>query len=163
MLSYCYNCGCKLTPRLLEGEGEIPYCTGCGKFIFPIYSCAVSMIVQSPDRKRILLITQYGRPHHILVAGYITKGEPAEAAVRREVMEETGLRVGEIAFNRSEYFPPSETLMINFSCVAETDDLSGLNTREVDSAEWVERERALSVIKPDSLAKRFLASFLEKQ
>lgn len=163
MLSYCYNCGSRLLMRELDGEGQIPYCESCKKFIFPIFSCAVSMIVQSCDRERILLISQYGSPFNILVAGYINKGESAEDAVRREVMEETGLSVGEVRFNKSEYFPPSETLMLNFSCVAETDDLSGLNTKEVDSARWFTRAEALENIKPGSLAKKFLTCFLEKE
>lgn len=161
-MKYCYSCGTELIIRPLEGEGEIPYCEKCAKFVFPIYSTAVSMIVQSPDNSCILLIQQYSKPHNILVAGYINKGEGAEDAVRREIMEETGLRVHDIIFNKSEYFPPSETLMLNFSCTAESDDLSGINNQEIDLAQWFTREQAKCAIKPDSLAQKFLLHFLEK-
>ena len=85
-MKYCYECGTKLTERELENEGKIPYCEKCGEYRFPIFSTAVSMIVENPDKNEILLIQQYGRKNNILVAGYVNKGENAENAVMREVM-----------------------------------------------------------------------------
>lgn len=160
-MEYCYKCGTELTQRHLDGEGDIPYCEKCEMFLFPKFNAAVSMIVQSPDKKNILLIRQYGRNDNILVAGYINKGENAEQAAVREIMEETGLDVHDLRFNKSEYFAPSETLMINFSCTSDSTDLSGLNTGEVDFAAWYPVGKAAEVIKPDSLAKRFLMHFLD--
>lgn len=145
----------------LEGEGIIPYCEHCQTYRFPIFSTAVSMVVRNPENSKILLIKQYGRDWNILVAGYVNKGEAAEHAVAREVMEEMGLQVSDIRFNRSEYFEPSNTLMLNFTCIADTDDLSGM-TDEVDSAAWYPFTEAASQVKQESLAEKFLLSFLEK-
>ena len=157
-MKYCYECGEKLVDRELEGEGIIPYCPRCGEYRFPIFSTAVSMIVENPKRDKILLIKQYGRDSYILVAGYINKGESAEDAVRREVMEEIGIGLTEIQFNKSEYFAKSNTLMINFVCVADSEDLSAVSPKEIDEATWFSREDALKNIRPGSLAKRFLCS-----
>ena len=160
-VTYCYKCGTKLFPKELEGEGMIPWCEGCGEYRFPIFSTAVSIIVYSPQKDRILLIRQYGRPFNILVAGYINKGESAEHTVERELMEEIGLKAENIHFNRSSYFEPSNTLMLNFSCTADSDDLSGLNKREVDHAEWYTPDEARRAIKPESLAQFFLIQALK--
>ncbi|MBR2176324.1 MAG: NUDIX domain-containing protein [Clostridia bacterium] len=160
-MKFCYECGTKLEAKELEGEGMIPYCQCCGKYVFPIYSTAVSMIVQSPDRKKILLIQQYGTGNNVLVAGYINKGENAESAVRREVMEEIGIETDEICFNKSEYFPKTNTLMLNFSCIALSEDLSHLSEKEIDRAAWFDIAAARDSIMPDSLAKRFLFAFLD--
>ena len=103
-MKYCYECGERLTERELENEGIVQYCEKCGEYRFPIFSTAVSMIVENPDKTKILLIQQYGRKNNILVAGYVNKGENAESAVVREVMEETGLKVSDMSFNKSEYF-----------------------------------------------------------
>ena len=92
-MKYCYECGERLTERELENEGIVQYCEKCGEYRFPIFSTAVSMIVENPDKTKILLIQQYGRKNNILVAGYVNKGENAESAVMREVMEETGLEI----------------------------------------------------------------------
>lgn len=158
-MKYCMECGAKLEERFLENEGMIPYCPACQAFRFPVFSTAVSMIVLSPGRDRVLLIKQYGRPAYILVAGYINKGEDAEHAVRREVREEMGLTVGQLHYNRSEYFPNTNTLMLNFTCVAEDDCLDGM-TAEVDEAAWYPIEEARRRIKPDSLAQRFLEDWV---
>ncbi len=155
-MKYCYECGMKLIPKALDGEGIIPYCQTCRTFRFPIFSAAVSMIVKNPAKDKILLIQQYGTKNNVLVAGYINKGENAENAVIREVKEETGLTVVYHNFNKSEYFPRTNTLMFNFVCVADSEDLSGLNTKEVDKAQWFTIEEAIENIMPNSLAQKFL-------
>ena len=162
-MKYCMDCGGLLREEFhSEREGLVPRCTKCGAYQFPVFSCAVSMIILSPDRKRILLIQQYGRKNNILVAGYVNKGENAENAVVREVMEETGLKVVDMSFNKSEYFEKTNTLMLNYSCRVENESLAHLNTGEVDKAQWFTHEQACENIKPESLAKKFLFHYLGK-
>jgi len=161
-MKYCYECGERLTERELENEGIVQYCEKCGEYRFPIFSTAVSMIVENPDKTKILLIQQYGRKNNILVAGYVNKGENAESAVVREVMEETGLKVSDMSFNKSEYFAKTNTLMLNYSCRVESESLENLNTAEVDRAQWFTHEQACQNIKPESLAQKFLLHYLRK-
>ena len=161
-MKYCYECGGKLTERELENEGIVPYCEKCREYRFPIFSTAVSMIVENIDKTKILLIQQYGRKNNILVAGYVSKGENAENAVVREVMEETGLKVVDMNFNKSEYFEKTNTLMLNYSCRVEDESLAHLNKGEVDKAQWFTHEQACENIKPDSLAQKFLFHYLGK-
>lgn len=158
-MNYCVQCGTKLIEKELAGEGMVPYCTSCQEFRFPYFNVAVSMIVKNPAEDKILLIQQYGRKDYILVAGYVNKGEDAEHAVARELQEETGLKAGNIRFNRSHYFAPSNTLMLNFSCTVERESLAEL-TDEVDSAKWFSIEDAKENIKKNSLAQQFLNEFL---
>ena len=160
-MNYCYECGTELTEQMLENEGMVPYCKTCRCFRFPIYSTAVSIIVLDPQKKHILLIQQYGRESNILVAGYVNRGESAEAAVARELNEEIGLNAVRIHFNRSEFFERSNTLMLNFACIADSDSLDRLNVKEVDKAQWFTFEQAKAEIRPDSLAQRFLLAYLE--
>lgn len=86
-MTHCYECGTRLIPKELEGEGIVPYCPKCGAYRFAIFSAAMSTTLLSPDRKKALLIQQYGRARNVLVAGYISKGENAEHAVVREIQE----------------------------------------------------------------------------
>ncbi len=160
-MNYCYECGTKLVPKELEGEGIIDYCETCKTFRFPIFNTAVSMEVLSPDRNKIVLIKQYNRDKYILTAGYVNRGECAEETVAREVKEELGIEVGDIKFNKSEFYEPSNTLMLNFSCVAKTEELN-IAQKEVDHAEWFTIEEIEQKIFQGSLAHRFLHEFLEK-
>lgn len=155
MEKYCTECGSRLIRRELEGEGEIPYCPKCEQYRFPGFNVAVSMVVVDVKTGKILLIQQYGRPFYILVAGYVNKGENAESAVYREILEETGLKVIDCKFNRTKYFEPSNTLMCNFTAYIEDGDAINVNS-EIDAYNWFTREEALKNIKENSLAEEFL-------
>lgn len=159
-MNYCMQCGEKLRLKYHETEEkEIPWCESCRAFRYPVYNTAVSMIVQSRDRERVILIQQYGRPFYVLVAGYVNLGEDAEAAVVREVREELGLTVESLHFNRSRYFPPSNTLMLNFTVtVAEEDPHPNW---EIDAWRWFSVAEARERIKPGSLAAAFLNGYFD--
>lgn len=157
--AYCPACGAKLSEKPLEGEGMVPWCGKCAAFRFPQYNVAVSMIVRDPHTGRILLIQQYGRPFYILVAGYVNRGEAAEHAVAREIAEETGMKAVRIHFNRTRFFEPSNTLMVNFTAYVE--DAAALHVNgEVDRFKWFTPEEARANIKPNSLAGEFLNAYL---
>jgi len=157
-LKHCMECGAKLRKKYLDGEGMVPYCDHCGQYRFPVFNTAVSMIVTNEDQSKIILIRQYGRPHYILVAGYVNKGEDAEDAAVREVKEEMGLDVIKARFNHSHYYAPSNTLMLNFTVtVSGTEPVPN---REIDSWCWFGREEALRQIKKGSLAGAFLKGYL---
>ena len=154
------ECGARLTEKYHEQEKKmIPWCPVCGDWRFPVFSTAVSMLVMNADKSKILLIKQYGRDSFILVAGYVNHGEDAEHAVVREVMEETGLVVTSLRFNRSRYFAPSNTLMLNFTVTVAGE--SPTPNREIDSYRWFTPEEAKENIKQGSLAARFLYWYLD--
>lgn len=162
-MKYCYECGTKLMDKYLEGEGMIPYCEKCGQYRFPIFNTAVSMEVLNPSQDKVILIQQYGRTRNILVAGYVNRGESAEEAVVREVREELGLEVGQIRFNKSKFYAGSNTLMINFSCVASSEDLSRRKTDEVDYVRWYSLDEARENVYHGSLAEEFLLHYLDRR
>jgi len=156
---YCAKCGTLFEVREMENEGQVQYCPTCQMWHFPVFNVACIMIVVDRKNKKILLIKQYGRPHFILVAGYVNRGENAETTVKRELMEETGLCASSVVFNQSRYFDKSNALMLNFTVYV--DDISTLKTNsEVDSYSWFSFEDALKNIKEGSLAKEFLQDYL---
>lgn len=158
---FCRECGTALVPKELKNEGIVPYCPKCEAFRFPQYNVAVSMITVNEEKDEILLIQQYGRPSYILVAGYVTRGEALEDAVRREIREETGMTVSHMKFNRTQFFEKSDTLMCNFTAFVK--DASGFSPNdEIDSCAWFTREEARANIRPNSLAEWFLVSYLDE-
>ena len=158
---HCHECGTALTQKELEGEGVVPYCPKCEQFRFPMYNVAVSMIVINEQTGEILLIKQYGRPHVILVAGYVNRGEGLEQAVVREIKEETGMTVSRIKFNRTRFFEPSNTLMCNFTAFVKDASEMSPNS-EIDSYQWFTPDEARKNIRPDSLAEKFLNAYLDE-
>ncbi len=159
-MNYCMRCGARLTMRELQDEGMIPYCESCGDYRFPVFSTAVSMLVLNPEKTRILLITQYGKPHYILPAGYVDKGESAEHAVRRELDEELGMEAIGLQYLNSHYYEPSETLMLNYSVTVR--EAEPKPNWEVDSWRWFPVDEAKSTVRPGGLAERLLRD-MEKE
>ena len=160
-MSYCIECGEKLIIKPCGIDGDVPYCPKCQAFRFPMYNSAISAIVFNPDKTKILLIRQYGRDHHILIAGYINKGENAKQALIRELKEEVDLNVVDYHYNDNEYFARTNTLIHNYAVVSDSEDFH--LTSEVDDAKWYDIEEVLTVIKPNSLAKHFVELCLEKR
>lgn len=160
-MKYCLECGTALVMKESDGEGQVPYCNACEMFRFPIFSTAISTAVLNQDMNKILLIQQYNRPDYILLAGYVNKGEDAETTLIREVKEEVGIDIVAYEYMRSLYFAPSNTLMLNFIGVADSEDLSQMSA-EVDHAEWFTLEDTARAIKKNSLAETFLLAIIEK-
>ena len=76
--------------------------------------------------------------------------------------EEIGRSILKQRFMRSEYFPKTNTLIWNFAVVIDSEDLSQVSDWEVDKAQWFSFEEAITQVKPDSLAQRFLNNFLQE-
>ncbi|MCL6601564.1 MAG: NUDIX domain-containing protein [Paenibacillus sp.] len=160
-MKHCHECGTKLVDKECNGEGLIPFCDRCDTFRFPVFSTAISTAILNRDKNKVLLIQQYNRPDYILVAGYINKGENAEDTLTREVKEEVGLEVISCEYMRSIYFEPSNTLMLNYISIADSEDLSQVSS-EVDKAVWFTLDEAAAAIKKNSLAETFLTAVIKK-
>lgn len=158
-MNYCMECGSLLHRKPHGEEGLVPFCDTCAAFRYPVFNTAVSLLVMDEAKENILLIRQYGRPSYILVAGYVNCGEDAEDAARRELKEELDLDAASLSFNRSHYFPPSNTLMLNFTVTVDRKDAQP--NREVDDWRWFSLADAREAIKPGSLARAFLLGKLD--
>jgi NAD+ diphosphatase len=156
-LNYCPVCGEKLSLRPHPTEPPTLWCSHCSDWRFPLFSAAVSVILLDQSMERMLLIRQYGEPDPVLAAGYVDKGETAEAAVLREIREELGMTALSPRFLGSHYYAPSETLMLNFLAVAAEDEARP--NAEVDGWEWVPAKEARSLVKPGGLAELLLADW----
>lgn len=158
-MNYCMHCGTKLVMKQHETEGIVPWCETCRAFRYPVFNTAVSMIVMDEKKERVILIRQYGRPHGVLVAGYVNRGEDAEDAAVREVREELGMTVSSVHFNHSHYFPPTNTLMLNFTVTVREHEAQP--NWEVDAWRWFTIDEARAAIKPESLAQAFLNGYFD--
>jgi NAD+ diphosphatase len=89
-----------------------------------------------------LLITRYNRgyAHNALVAGFAEIGETLEETVSREVMEEAGIKVGNIKYYKSQPWGMAQDLLTGFFCEVEGDDTIHMDEGELKYAAWVSRD-----------------------
>ena len=108
---FCHRCGEPLTLR----SGGWEMVCGRGHTIFPRVDPAVIMAIRDVEDR--LLLARNGRwaPGRLSVlAGFVEAGEPLESAVAREVLEETGVVVDDVAYVTSQPWPFPRSLMLAF-------------------------------------------------
>ena len=134
---FCGRCGHPMVP---DEKERMMKCPECGLMEFPKICPAV--IIAVTHGKRILLSKYAGRAYkkYALLAGFTEIGETLEETVRREVMEEVGLKVKNITYYKCQPWSFSDTLLSGFYCELEGEENVTLDQEELALAEWFERE-----------------------
>lgn len=138
---YCGHCG---SPMVHDAKERMMRCPDCGQMEYPKISPAV--IVGILHKDKILMSKYAGRDnitYYALIAGFTEIGESIEETIRREVMEEVGLKVKKIRYYKSQPWSFSETVLMGFFVDLDGDDETvTLDTEELATAEWFTREDA---------------------
>lgn len=115
-------------------------CPVCGQTEYPKICPAV--IVAVTDGERLLMSRYRGRAYrgYALIAGFVEIGETFEETVRREVMEEVGLKVKNIRYYKSQPWAFTDTEMIGFFAELDGDDRIRLQEDELSEAGWYHRD-----------------------
>ena len=134
---FCGRCGTRTTQDKKE---RMLRCEKCGNMIFPRIAPAV--IVGIRDGRRLLLTRYANRSYkkYAFVAGFTEIGETPEETVRREVMEEVGLKVKNIQYYKSQPWGFDGNLLLGFWCDVDGDTEVVMDQEELSVAEWVEAE-----------------------
>ena len=135
---YCGRCGNMMQH---SGKERAVICPVCGNTNYPKL-CPVVIVGVIHDEK--ILLTKYAArgayANYALVAGFAEIGETVEETVQREVMEETGLKVKNLRYYKSQPWAYSESLLFGFFCETEGEAAVTVDGEELSSAKWAERE-----------------------
>ena len=155
---FCGACGAEMADSETE---RARICPRCGLTVYPRISPAV--IVAVCDGPRLLLTRYRGRPFksYALVAGFNEIGESIEDTVRREVLEETGLRVRDLRFYRSQPWVFTDSLLMGFFADLEGSDTIRIQESELAEAGWFDRSEIPDDHSPISLTGEMIEVFRE--
>ena len=95
-----------------------------------------------------------------LVAGFVETGENLEEAVRREVMEETGLTIKNIRYFGSQPWPYPCGLMVGFNADYESGEVR-LQREELNKGAWFTKDHLPTIPEKLSIARMILDDWLE--
>ena len=133
---FCGRCGSHTRHSTRE---RALICDKCGNRIYPRIVPAVIAGVIWEDK---ILLTKYANrkmSFYALIAGFTEIGETLEECVAREVMEETGLKVKNIRYYKSQPWGSVQDLIMGFYCDVDGDTHIHIDKSELKEGVWVSR------------------------
>ncbi len=136
---FCAACGGLL---MLGDAGWSRRCPACGRQHFPRTDPAVIVAIRSsrdPDRLLLGSNAMWGANRFSCFAGFAEAGESLEAAVQREIAEESGVDVAAVQYRGSQAWPYPRSLMVGFLATAVDDDAARPDGEEIVAVRWFTR------------------------
>jgi len=136
---HCAVCGAATTET---NAGWTRTCPADGSTHFPRTDPAVIMLIVDEATDRVLLGQGTGWPdgRYSTLAGFVEPGESLEAAVAREVFEETGVRIADVTYVASQPWPFPSSLMVGFTARLDGPDALTVDPVELADAAWFTRD-----------------------
>lgn len=159
--TFCPACGARLTRQARFGKVR-PVCPACGHIVF--FDPKVAVVAFLKQDNRVLLVKRGvdpGKGYWAFPAGYVDAGEKPEDAVRREVLEETGLCVSEVhlldVFARDTHDGGTADIIIAYAANGLSGDLHPDD--DADAVAWFGKDHLPDLVftTTDKLVARWLA------
>jgi NAD+ diphosphatase len=133
---FCAQCG---APTRVTAAGWVRRCPDCKASHYPRSDPVAIMLVVRGEYG--LLGRNRRRPGNRFscLAGFMEPGETLEEAVRREVKEESGIRVGRVHYLACQPWPFPSSLMMGFLCEGLSEEIT-VDPEEIAEARWFARD-----------------------
>jgi NAD+ diphosphatase len=143
--THCARCGADTYSAL---AGSVRRCRSDESEHYPRTDSAVIVLVRDKD-DRVLLGRQKVWPakRYSNFAGFLEPGESLEACVKREVLEEAGVRISEIEYLGSQAWPFPASIMLAFTGIVENPEDAQADGEEIEDLRWYSREKFTADIK----------------
>jgi NAD+ diphosphatase len=146
--------------------GHARQCSQCANESFPRIDPAIIVLVRNGERALLGRQPSWAPRRYSTVAGFVEPGEALEDAVRREVLEETGICVTAVHYHSSQPWPFPAALMLGF--LADGDDAEPrTHDAELEDARWFTREqlRTGEILLPpaESISRRLIEHWLQER
>lgn len=139
---FCGVCGSSARPET-AGNSRVCMNEVCGRQIFPRVDPAIIVLVEQGNRCLLGRQASWPEGRYSTIAGFVEPGESLEDSVRREVYEETNVRVGAVRYHSSQPWPFPSSLMLGFMAEATSSEII-LNDGELEDAQWFTRKQLRS-------------------
>jgi len=142
---FCAKCGAASD---ISMGGWQRTCPACNAHHFPRTDPVVIMLITHGNSVLMGRSPIWPEGMFSLLAGFVEPGETLEAAVRREVFEEAGVRVGQVDYLSSQPWPFPASLMFGRHGTAISTDIN-IDPVEIEAAMWVSREEMVTIFAGD--------------
>lgn len=133
-------------------------CRACGAEHFPhIHPCTL-VLVSRGDELLLVRKAEWPAGYYSIPSGFCDFGESLEGCARREVEEETGIRIRNLVYVGSQSWPFPAQLMAGFRAEYAGGELA-VDHEELEDAAWFRRDALPQTFSDKSIAGWMLATY----
>jgi len=153
---FCGACGAAL--QLAESEIS-KTCGRCGEIYFPVIAPATITLIRKGDQLLLAHNRHFREGLYSIIAGFTEAGETLEACVRREILEEVGIRVRNVKYAGDQAWPFPHSHMIGFTAEYESGDINP-DGHEITEARWFSVDDLPELPSSLSISRKLIDRFL---
>jgi NAD+ diphosphatase len=139
---FCSNCGGKTSP---SDAGYRRHCGACNADHFPRTDPVAIVAVKAGEKFLLGRQPSFAPGMYSALAGFIEPGESIEEAARREILEESGVRLGSVRYVASQPWPFPASLMIGLVAEALSTDIR-VEEAELEDCRWFGRDEVVAML-----------------
>lgn len=141
---FCAVCGSPTRPQE-AGYSRICENSNCKATHFPRTDPVAIMMVTKGDKCLLGQGINFPSDFYSCLAGFIEPGETIEQGVRREVLEESNIKVGDVRYHQSQPWPFPSSLMIGCFAEALSEEIT-VDKTELGDARWFTRDEVRGML-----------------
>ena len=153
---YCPRCAALMEPA---EEGRAYACPQCAYVSYPTLSPAVIVAVVRDGKLLLAHGTRFPSGRYSVLAGFVEPGESLEETVEREIFEEVGIKVKDIAYFGSQPWPFPHSLMLGFTARWADGEIVPDGV-EIGDADWFTPENMPEIPPSISISRKLIDHWL---
>lgn len=153
--------GCCGIPTALSPVEIAKICQRCKKTIYPTYSNFVIVLIEKDGKILLARSPHFAKGMYSTIAGFVEAGESYEDAVRREVMEEVGVKVKDITYFGSQSWPFPASMAAAF-VVKHAEGEIQKDPKEIEDAQWFTLDNLPPLPHACSISRHIIDAYVQK-
>lgn len=154
---FCGRCGVKTQ---LDEKDMMLKCPSCGQVHYPRIAPAIIVAIRKGDELLMAKHSYHKTHRYALVAGFVEPGESIEDAVHREVLEEIGIKIKNLKYQRSQSWPFPNSLMLAFTAEYESGEIK-VDGDEILKAKWFKKDEIQRYDSDISISDWLIQNFID--
>ena len=154
---YCGRCGSLMGNKADE---TAKHCDNCDYLVYPRLSPAIIVAITKGDEILLAHNKNFPAKRYSIIAGYVEAGESFEESVKREVMEEVGIKIKNIKYYGSQLWAFPDSMMIGFTAEYESGEIQ-VDNKEILHADFYNKDTLPDLPLKGSIARRLIDEFIQ--
>ena len=154
---FCGKCG---SENQLDEKDMMLKCPNCGQVHYPRIAPAIIVAIRNEDKLLMAKHSYHDNIRYALIAGFVEPGEAIEEAVHREVLEEVGVKIKNLKYQKSQSWPFPNSLMLAFTAEYESGDIK-VDGDEILKAKWFKKDEIVRYGTDISISDWLIQQFID--